>query len=85
MSRLHLSRACRAIALASVAVVAIPLAAHHSTAEYDSTKVVEAQGEVSKILWQNPHVRIEISTQRFDGVAQLWLLEGQNPTKSMSE
>jgi hypothetical protein len=32
------------------------------------------------VLWQNPHVRIEISTQRFDGVAQPWQLEGQNPT-----
>jgi hypothetical protein len=56
------------------------LHAHHSTAEYDSTSVVEALGEVTKVLWQNPHVRIEISTQRFDGSAQLWLLEGQNPT-----
>jgi hypothetical protein len=55
------------------------LLAHHSTAEYDSATFVEAQGEVTKVLWQNPHVRLEISTQRFDGVAQLWLLEGQNP------
>ena len=31
------------------------------------------------MLWQNPHVRLEISTERFDGVAQLWLLEGQSP------
>ena len=53
--------------------------AHHSTAEYDSATFVEAQGEVTKVLWQNPHVRLEISTERFDGVAQLWLLEGQNP------
>jgi hypothetical protein len=55
------------------------LSAHHSTAEYDSATFVEAQGEVTKVLWQNPHVRLEISTERFDGVAQLWLLEGQNP------
>lgn len=55
------------------------LRAHHSTAEYDSAAFVEARGEVTKVLWQNPHVRLEISTERFDGVAQLWLLEGQNP------
>jgi hypothetical protein len=55
------------------------LHAHHSTAEYDSATFVEAQGEVTKVLWQNPHVRLEISTQRFDGVTDLWLLEGQNP------
>ena len=69
----------RAVVLLACGVAA-PAFAHHSTAEYDSTKVVEAQGEITKVLWANPHVRIEISTQRFDGVAQLWLLEGQNPT-----
>jgi hypothetical protein len=53
--------------------------AHHSTAEYDSATFVEAQGEVTKVLWQNPHVRLEISTQRFDGATNLWQLEGQNP------
>ena len=41
---------------------------------------VEARGEVVKVLWQNPHIRLEISTARFDGVSELWLLEGQNPT-----
>ncbi len=53
--------------------------AHHSTAEYDGEIIVEARGEVTKVLWQNPHVRLEISTERFDGVKPLWLLEGQNP------
>ena len=70
------------VVVALVCVVAFPatLRAHHSTAEYDSATVVEAQGEVVKVLWQNPHVRLEISTARFDGVSQLWLLEGQNPS-----
>jgi hypothetical protein len=69
-----------AVVLGFGAAYPAALSAHHSTAEYDSTKVVEAEGEVTKVLWQNPHIRIEISTQRLDGVAQLWLLEGQNPT-----
>jgi hypothetical protein len=53
--------------------------AHHSTAEYDSSAIIEAQGVVTKVLWQNPHVRLEISTERFDGVSEPWLLEGQSP------
>jgi hypothetical protein len=63
------------------AAIACPTAlhAHHSTAEYDSATFVEAQGEVTKVLWQNPHVRLEISTQRFDGVEEVWQLEGQSP------
>ncbi len=59
--------------------IAGALAAHHSTAEYDSSTFAEARGEVTRVLWHNPHVRLEISTQRFDGVAELWQLEGQNP------
>ena len=68
-------------ALALICAAGFPgaLSAHHSTAEYDNGTFVEARGEVTKVLWQNPHVRLEISTQRFDGVADLWLLEGQNP------
>jgi hypothetical protein len=68
------------LALAAAAGFPLALSAHHSTVEYDSTTVIEAQGEVTKVLWQNPHVRLEISTQRFDGVPTVWRLEGQNPT-----
>jgi hypothetical protein len=70
---------CHVAALICAACVPSALRAHHSTAEYDSATFVEAKGEVTKFLWQNPHVRIEISTQRFDGVPALWILEGQNP------
>jgi Family of unknown function (DUF6152) len=79
-SHLLATRVRVAVALAVAGLPAGSVLAHHSTAEYDSTSVVEAQGEVTKVLWANPHIRIEISTQRVDGVAQLWLLEGQNPT-----
>jgi hypothetical protein len=68
-----------ALALACAAGCSAEVAAHHSTAEYDSGALVEARGEVVKVLWANPHVRLEISTERFDGVAQPWLLEGQSP------
>jgi hypothetical protein len=74
------SARARAVVVLLYAAFPVAVVAHHSTAEYDSTKIVEAQGQVTKVLWQNPHIRIEISTQPFDGVAQLWLLEGQNPT-----
>jgi hypothetical protein len=69
-----------AAAFLAAAAAATTSHAHHSTAEYDSGRVVEARGRVTKILWQNPHVRIEISTEDFDGASSLWYLEGQNPT-----
>lgn len=74
-------RATRALAIALLCAAAAPgpLDAHHSTAEYDSATVYEGQGTVTKVLWQNPHVRLEISTERFDGVSEPWHLEGQSP------
>jgi hypothetical protein len=68
-----------ALVLTCAVGYATGVTAHHSTAEYDSAALVEARGEVVKVLWANPHVRLEISTERFDGVPQLWLLEGQSP------
>jgi hypothetical protein len=74
-------RASSAMALLmAVAFSPAGVRAHHSTAEYDAATLVEARGVVTKVLWQNPHVRLEISTAPFDSVAQLWYLEGQNPT-----
>jgi len=57
------------------------LFAHHSTAEYDSNALAESQGEVVSVLWRNPHVRFEISTQAFDGSAAIWELEGTDVTR----
>jgi hypothetical protein len=37
-------------------VAVIPVAAHHSAAvAYDESKVVQAQGTVTKVLVRNPH------------------------------
>ncbi|HEX6999109.1 MAG TPA: DUF6152 family protein [Gammaproteobacteria bacterium] len=55
--------------------------AHHSTAEYDSSAVTEARGEVVRVLWRNPHVRLQVSTEAFDGDPQLWEIEGTDLTR----
>jgi hypothetical protein len=71
---------CASFVLALVcAATPAAIRAHHSTAEYDSSAIVEAKGVVTKVLWQNPHVRLEISTESLDGVTEPWLLEGQSP------
>ena len=55
----------------------LPFAAigHHSTAEYDRSVVREFDGEVVRVVWRNPHVRLTIKTQRDDGTEELWDLE----------
>ncbi len=57
-------------------IVSFSALAHHSTAEYDNDTITEAQGTVVDVLWFNPHVRLTISTESFDGVTELWELEG---------
>jgi hypothetical protein len=76
---MRITSSCIGLSLIGALALAPAALAHHSTAEYDSATFVEAEGIVTKVLWQNPHVRLEISTERFDGVAQLWQLEGQSP------
>ena len=48
-----------------------PIAAHHSTAEYDASSFVEARGEVVSVIWRNPHVRFQVSTKSIDGNERL--------------
>lgn len=55
--------------------------AHHSTAEYDASRIVEARGEVVNVLWRNPHVRFQVSTRGVDGNAQLWDIESADLTR----
>lgn len=57
-------------------LVSVPASAHHSLAEYDDDTTVEAVGTVVDVLWRNPHVRLTISTEAFDGETTLWELEG---------
>jgi hypothetical protein len=59
-----------------MAFILAPAAAHHSLAEYDDDTSVEAVGTVVDVFWRNPHVRLTISTEDFDGETKLWELEG---------
>lgn len=67
-------------ALGSYACAATTLA-HHSTAEYDNRATAESRGEIVSVLWRNPHVRFEISTEALDGDDTLWELEGTDVTR----
>ena len=58
-----------------------PASAHHSTAEYDASTIVEARGEVVSVLWRNPHVRFEVSTRSLDGNERLWEIESADLTR----
>ena len=66
------------LAAAIALVAAPPLAAHHSAAMFDDTKVVELSGTVKALQWTNPHVwlQVVVATQ---GRETEWSFEGGSP------
>lgn len=55
---------------------AAPLAAHHSAAMFDDTKVIELSGTVKALQWTNPHVWLQVLVGE---QATEWSLEGGSP------
>ncbi|NIW24569.1 MAG: hypothetical protein GWN29_08380, partial [Gammaproteobacteria bacterium] len=50
--------AARSAALAFLVVVAPIAFGHHSiTGTFDATQLVEIEGEITRVLWRNPHIR----------------------------
>ena len=53
--------------------VGLPVAAdaHHAIAgNYDAATVIELQGEVTDVLWRNPHVQLSLRVTGENGEAQ---------------
>jgi hypothetical protein len=67
--------------VAGVAAAVTSADAHHSTAEYDADSIVESRGEIVAVIWRNPHVRLQISTEAIDGNALVWDIEGTDLTR----
>ena len=51
-------------------------AAHHSvSAEFDRDNTIEIDGQVTRVSWQNPHVRFTVSALDENGEAARWVIE----------
>ena len=46
--------------------------AHHSPSNYDLDTVVEIEGEITRVLWRNPHVRFWVMPEGKIGEEDLW-------------
>jgi len=60
-----------------VGLLALPVvgSAHHAIAgNYDPSSVIEVEGEVTDILWRNPHVQVSMRITAENGEAQDWAL-----------
>ena len=70
-STLHV---CTAVAL----LFCLPAAtlAHHSTATYDRSAVLEMEARLIGVSWRNPHTRFTVEIENPEGTAEIWELDG---------
>jgi Family of unknown function (DUF6152) len=62
-----------------VSILALPLAAHHGNAAYDSTKQINLKGTVTQFIWANPHCVVLFDVEE-GGQPVHWMAETENPT-----
>ena len=73
-------------AAAIATALMVPAGAHHSTAAFDSTRVVKIEGTITQFRWINPHASIKI-----DGVTEgddpdgVWTVEMTAPNVLINE
>lgn len=57
-----------------------PAVAHHSvTAIYDSTRLIEMTGVLTKVQWENPHTWVYVDVTDPSGKVTTWEFEGASP------
>jgi len=57
-----------------------PMTSHHSfTAEYDSAKLMQFMGTITKVEWTNPHARFYLDVKDARGAVTSWNFELGSP------
>jgi hypothetical protein len=68
-------------AVIALAMVSVPLLAHHGTAAFDTTKMVKVKGTVTDFQFVNPHVQIYFECKNEKGDTEQWQGELTAPNK----
>jgi hypothetical protein len=71
-----MTRSSASIAAVAFVLAAVPALAHHSfDAEYDTNKVTNISGFVTKVDWQNPHAFVYIDAADQGGAVKSFRVE----------
>src|SRR5438552_17761796 len=70
-----------AVAIFVVLVSVQTVAAHHSGAGFDATKVVEIKGTIKEFQFKNPHTWIQVLVDDGSGKTTEWSLEWGSPNQ----
>jgi hypothetical protein len=60
-------------------LMALPVAAHHGSAVFDTGKKVTLKGTVKEWVYSNPHCLLSLDVAGEDGKMVQWIAEGQAP------
>ena len=64
---------------AGLLIVSVPLAAHHSTINFDAGKEITMKGTVTEWIWANPHCFLRFDVRDDNGSVVHWIAETSNP------
>ena len=67
------------IVASGVALLSIPLSAHHATAVFDLGKRLALSGTVTEWFWANPHCLLRFDVRSEGGEVTHWVAETQAP------
>lgn len=79
MNTLNIRVALGIAVLAGSLVIALPAAAHHSTAMFDFSKTIEVKGTIKEFQWTNPHTWTKVDVDGQGAAKVEYGLEGMSP------
>jgi len=68
------------LALQVCALSSAPLLAHHGYANYDTDRKVTLKGTVTRWVWSNPHILVQLDATDESGRVAHWTVESENPS-----
>lgn len=63
-----------------ICLIAPTTLAHHSAVAFDKEQSVTVSGEVTRFVWRNPHMAINMEVTNDAGEKELWKIEGPGTT-----
>jgi len=66
------------------ALLSLPARAHHSAVAFDKETTVDVTGTVTRLIWRNPHVALEMAVTDEAGNEAVWKIEGNPPRQWIS-
>jgi len=68
------------LSIGSLAVLTIPLLAHHSGAMFEKEKTITVEGVVKQFQYTNPHSWLLVDVKNKDGSVTTWGFEAEGPS-----